>query len=70
MREGKDAYSNEPRRKLNPGKTNEAEQKTTGYLFVAVDKVFELFNRQIHRKAFLPERTWGGGLNHEVEDSG
>ena len=70
MREGKDAYSNEPRRKLNPGKTNESEQKTTGYLFVAVDTVFELFNRQIQWKAFLPERTWGGGLNHEVEDSG
>ena len=70
MREGKDAYSNEPRRQLNPGKTNEAEQKTTGYWFVAVDTVFELFNRQIQRKAFLPERTWGGGLNHEVEDSG
>ena len=39
MREGKDAYSNEPRRKLNPGKTNEAEQKTTGYWFVVVDTV-------------------------------
>ena len=55
---------------LNPGKIIKSEHMATGYLFVVVDLVFELINRQIHRKAFLPERTWGGGLNHEVEDSG
>ena len=55
---------------LNPGKMIKSEQKATGYWFVVVDMAYEFNNRQIHRKAFLPERTWGGGLNHEVEDSG
>ena len=47
-----------------------SEQKTTGYWFVAVDMAYEFNNRQINRKAFLPERTWGGRLNQEFGHRG
>ena len=56
--------------KAHPVKTNEAEQKTTGYWFVVVDMAYEFNNRQINRKAFLPERTWGGRLNQEFGHRG